>query len=46
MKKFILVLLLAVFLLPACERKKNDIEGPVPSSPPDLEMMKPTGPPQ
>jgi len=45
MKKLVLILLLAAFILPACEKKKNDIDMTLPTEPPNLELMQPTGPP-
>jgi uncharacterized lipoprotein YajG len=41
MKKLVFLLLLATFILPACEKKKNDIEIVMPTSPPDLQQMQP-----
>jgi len=46
MNKLVTILLLAAFVLPACEKKKNDIEIPLPSEPPNLENFKNPGPPQ
>ncbi|MBU0706093.1 hypothetical protein KJ657_04520 [Patescibacteria group bacterium] len=45
MKRLAILFLLILFILPGCEKKKNDIEIPLPTEPPNPEEIRPTGPP-
>lgn len=45
MKKLSALFLLSLFLLCACEKRKPDVEIPLPDAPPDIHQMQPTSPP-
>jgi hypothetical protein len=45
MKRLVLLFLLILFILPGCEKKKPEIEIPMPTEPPNPAEMQPAGPP-
>gem|GEM_PF-6257166 len=45
MKRLSLILLLILFILPGCEKRKPAIEIPMPTQPPNPANMQPTSPP-
>lgn len=44
MKRLATLLLLILFVLPGCEKRKPEIEIPMPTEPPNPEEIRPTGP--
>jgi len=45
MKRLVIIFLFTLFILSACEKRKPEVEIPLPTEPPNLKEMKPTSSP-